>query len=223
MDQLTTDVRFETEARVNLGRCLAARGRAAEAAAELRLALAGNPESGAAHRILGKLLEAVGDHVAAAAEQRALLRIAPGDADAHDDLGLALSMTGEIDQALAEFLEAMRLKPSWPLPMGRAALLLALNPNPSARDVSEAIRLSRRAVELSRPKHATALEVLAASYAAAGDFEDAAAAEQQVVDLARESGDRALAAAASATLDLFRHHRALPALPAAAPPAASGR
>jgi spermidine synthase len=209
-----------TEARVNLGRALAALGRTGEAVAELRLALAANPDSGAAHRILGKVLESAGDHAGAAAESREVLRIAPGDADAHDDLGLALSMTGEIDRALAEFLEAVRLRPAWPLPMGRAALLLALNPNPSARDVSQAIRLARRAVELSRSRDASALEVLAASYAAADDFDDAESTEQQVVELARATGDRDLAAAASATRDLFRHHQGLPALPAAARPGA---
>jgi tetratricopeptide (TPR) repeat protein len=100
--------------------------------------------------------------------------------------------------------------------MGRAALLLALNPNPAARDVAQAIRLARRAVELSRSRDASALEVLAAAYAAADDFEDAVAEEEKVVELANASGDRDLEAAASATLDLFRHHRGLP--PLAGPP-----
>jgi len=200
------------EARVNLGRAMAAQERTGEAVGELRLALATNPDSGAAHRILGKVLEAAGDHAGAAAESREVLRIAPGDADAHDDLGLALSMTGEVDQALAEFLEAVRLKPAWPLPMGRAALLLALNADPGARDVAQAIRLARRAVELSRSRDASALEVLAAAYAAADDFDDAVLEEAKVVELAAASSDRDLAAAASATLDLFRHRQGLPPL-----------
>jgi hypothetical protein len=75
-------------------------------------------------------------------------------------------------------------------------------------------------VELSRSRDASALEVLAASYAAADDFDDAESTEQQVVELARATGDRDLAAAASATRDLFRHHQGLPALPAAARPGA---
>jgi spermidine synthase len=199
-----------TEARVNLGRVLAAQGRAGEAVGELRLALTTNPDSGAAHRILGKVLEAAGDHAGAAAESREVLRIAPGDADAHDDLGLALSLTGEVDEALAEFLEAVRLKPAWPLPMGRAALLLALNPNPAARDVAQAIRLARRAVELSRSRDASALEVLAAAYAAADDFEDAVAEEEKVVELANASGDRDLATAARAAAAGYRNGKALP-------------
>jgi tetratricopeptide (TPR) repeat protein len=199
-----------TEARVNLGRALAALGRTGEAAAELRLALGTNAESGAAHRILGKVLESAGDHAGAAAEFREVLRIAPGDADAHDDLGLALSLTGEVDEALAEFLEAVRLKPAWPLPMGRAALLLALNPNPAARDVAQAIRLARRAVELSRSRDASALEVLAAAYAAADDFEDAVAEEEKVVELANASGDRDLATAARAAAAGYRNGKALP-------------
>jgi spermidine synthase len=199
-----------TEARVNLGRALAAKGRTDEAVADLRQALAANPDSGAAHRILGKVLESAGDHAAAASEAREVLRIAPGDADAHDDLGLALSMSGDIDRALGEFLEAVRLKPAWPLPMSRAALLLALNPNPSARNVREAIRLSRRAVELSRSRDASALEVLAASYAAADDFDDAVAEEEKVVELASAAGDQGLAVAARMTLDAYRHGKALP-------------
>lgn len=212
-----------TEARVNLGRALAARGRTGEGVEELRLALAANPDSGAAHRILGKVLESAGDHTGAAAQAREVLRIAPGDADAHDDLGLALSMAGEVDRALDEFLEAVRLRPAWPLPMSRAALLLVLNPDPGARDVHRAIRLARRAVDLSRSKDASALEVLAASYAAADDFEDAAVEEGKVLELASASGDRDLAAAASANLELFRRRQALPALGPTAPPVPSSR
>ncbi|HZY05847.1 MAG TPA: fused MFS/spermidine synthase, partial [Anaeromyxobacteraceae bacterium] len=198
------------EARVNLGRMLAGQGRAREAQAELDLALRANPESGSAHRNLAKLLLAGGDPAGAIPHLRAALRLAPAEADAHDDLGLALSATGEIGPALSEFLEAVRLKPAWPLPMGRAALLLALNPDPGARDVEKAIRLSRRAVELSRSPDASLLDVLAASYAAAGDFDDAVAVEEAAARLAESSGDGEEEASARAALALFREHRGLP-------------
>jgi spermidine synthase len=74
----------------------------------------------------------------------------------------------------------------------------------------EALRLARRATELTDGHDPAALETLAAAYAAAGDFANAVTAEQRAADLAAANGDGALVSATAAVLDLYRHGRVLP-------------
>lgn len=209
------------EAHINLGRLLAAQGRRAEAGSELLRATELNPESGAAHRALARLLAEVGDVDGAIRHASDAARIGPELADAHELLGLALALAGRVEAALPEVREAVRLAPNWPEPMTRLALLLTLRTRPTPEDVREAVRLARRATELTEGRDADALETLAATYAVAGDFQGAVASEQAAAALATATGDAPLAAAAAAALDLYQHGRTLPReLPAGgAPPA----
>jgi len=105
---------------------------------------------------------------------------------------------------MPEFREAMRLKPRWPAPMAGAALLLATHPNPAARQAGEAIRLARRASELTGFRDSGMLSILAISYAGAGRFDEAVASQHKVLDLVSASADPNLIAEANAALDLYR-------------------
>jgi spermidine synthase len=199
-----------TEAHLDLGRVLAAQGRTDEAVTQLSEALESNPESGAAHRILGQILLAKGDAQHAAIHLREAARLAPAAAEIHEDLGVSLAAMGRTDDGLLELREALRLRPAWPLAMNRVAIVLATHPDPRGRNVDEAIRLGKRAAKLTDGRDPMSLEILAASYAAAGRFEDAARAQQQAVDLADATGNAELAAAARQALGLYRRGQSLP-------------
>jgi Flp pilus assembly protein TadD len=196
---------------VNLARLAVMQGRTEDARASLLRALAANPLSGAAHRMLGQVLHGRGDPEGAIPHLREAARIAPLTAEVHEDLGLALAMTRRIDDALSEFREALRLAPDWPAALDRVALILATSPEPTVRDPQEAVRLATRAVKLTDGKDPTVLEIAAAAYASAGRFADAERAEGHVLDLALAAGDEALAAAARAALELYRRGETLPA------------
>ena len=195
------------EARVNAAKVEARRGLRAEAERELEMALAENPLSGPAHRLLGELQAARGDTAEAVVHLRRAARLASQDAEVHEDLGLALARTGGMSDALAEFQEALRLRPNWGAALGRVALLLAVGPDPAARRPAEAVRLARRAVEQD-PTDASLFEVLAASCAAAGNFDEAARAERTVLRMALDSGD--LSGAGSAREAVRRYEQGLP-------------
>jgi spermidine synthase len=199
------------EANTNLGRDLALEGRPDEAVEYLRRALRLNPESGSAHRQLADLLVARGEIPEALEEARAAVRLAPRSAPAHAGLGLATALAGNPGAAIPELLEASRLQPSWPLPLARAALLLATRAGAPASDVARGVELAERAAGLAGPGDVMSLEVLAATYAASGRFPDAVATQQRAVDAATAAGDRPLAAAAAAVVDRYRRGQALDA------------
>ena len=119
-------------------------------------------------------------------ELREAARIGPLAADAHNDLAQELALAGRQGEALEHFREAMRLREDWALPMSGAALVLATRPQISARNTDEAIRLARRAAELTSRKDQPTLEILAACYASAGKFAEAVATQKEAVQLAAD-------------------------------------
>jgi len=191
-------------AQIQLGRTWAMQGRLQEAATAFRKALELNPDSGAAHRGLGKLFRQAGEPYQAIGHYREALRIAPGQGETHADLGQCLAMTSRPDQALAEFREAMRLDPEAAAPMAFAALLLATHPNPASRNSTDAIRLAGRAAELTAWKDRGILEILAASYAAAGRFDEAVTAERKALDLVSATAEPQMVAEMEAALNLYQ-------------------
>ena len=193
----------DATARVNLAGLLAEGGEPFSAAEQLREVLRANADSGAAHRMLAGILQHT-NPPAAIEHFREALRIAPDMAEVHHQLGRCLALAGRNDEALAELREAMRLQPGWAAPMADAALLHATRPDAQARDSSEAIRLALRASELTASKDPGVLEILAASYAAAGRYDEAVEAQRKAVELTSASGDAGLTAAAEGALDLYR-------------------
>ena len=187
------------------------RGWTGEAIVQYRRAVQLDPESGSAHRALAQLFQAAGETDLALAHGREARRISPQSAEVHDGLGLSLATVGRLEEALAEFREAMRLAPNWPVPMDRAALLLAMHPRASRDEVREAVRLAARAAKLTDWKDPMALETLAAAYAAGGDFDEAVDAERRAIDVVGASGGP-LAAEMAATLGAYREHRKLSSL-----------
>src|SRR5438874_11438648 len=182
----------------------AMQGQFREAVGEFRNALELNRDSGTAHRSLGKILCNAGDADQGAAHYREALRIAPDDAETHLDLGQCLALADRPDDALREFAEAMRLKPRWSVPMASAAMLFATHPNAASRNSSEAIRLASRAADLTSGKDPAVLEILAASYAAAGRFDEAVTVERKALDFISAKADPKLAAEMEAALELYR-------------------
>ncbi|HEX9052018.1 MAG TPA: fused MFS/spermidine synthase [Anaeromyxobacter sp.] len=194
------------EADLNLGRDLAMEGRQDEAIAFLRKALQLNPEAGLAHRELSELLLSRGETAPAVEEGRAAVELAPSSAEAHGALGLAEALAGDAERAIPELLEASRLRPGWPAPLARAALLLGTRPTATPADKARAIELARRAAGLAGPADPMTLETLAAVHAAAARFDEAVAFEQRALDATGPGGDAPSLAAMRAVLESYRRH-----------------
>ena len=162
-------------------------GRANEAVSHFRASLKLQPESaasqfnvGAALTIAGRSNEAVGYY------QRALA-LRPDYTLAHTNLGNLLMQLGHPVEAAAHFRQAVQLKPDWPVAVRTLAWLLATAPDEALRDAAHAVSLGERAADLTGRQEAEALDVLAAAYAAAGQFDKAIITSQAALDLNPET------------------------------------
>jgi tetratricopeptide (TPR) repeat protein len=170
-------------AQFNLGMALTVAGRVDEALAQYRRALAIQPEYAPAHNNLGAVLFRLGRLEEAERHLSAAVRIDPTNADAHDNLGRLLRDDGRTSAAIDHFAEALRLRPEWAVPHVELAWVLATARDDSLRDPKRAIALATRAVALSGQDDPAVLDVLAAAYAAAGDFERAATIAERALSL----------------------------------------
>jgi TPR repeat protein len=91
--------------------------------------------------------------------------------------------------------------------MEALAWILASSHDGGARDPAEAVRWSRRAAELTQRQVPAVLDVLAASYAAAGELERAVATAEEASRLALAVGRTGLAAVIEDRLALYRQRK----------------
>ena len=84
------------------------------------------------------------------------------------------------------------------------AWIIATAPNVELRVPGEGVRLAERAVRLTEGKNATALDTLAAAYAAAGQIDRAVTTADSALTMAIESGERELAEQIRARLERYR-------------------
>ena len=108
-------------------------------------------------------------------------------------------------EAVGQFRQALQLKPDWIPAVASLAWLLATAPDAALRDANEAIRFAEQAADLTGRQDASALDILAAAYAAAGQFDRAVAASQAALGM---KPDAALAAAILRRQELYRQHKA---------------
>lgn len=176
-------------AHFNLGVASADLGQADAAAEHYRTALQIDPALERAHHNLGSILANRGELEPAIRHYREALRLRPDWAGAQHNLGRALRLSGRAGQALEPLREAVRLDPACPECLSDLAWILATHPEAGVRRPQEAVRLAQRAASLTDRRHATTLDTLAAAYASAGRYEEAA-------ETAREAHTRSIAAGA---------------------------
>lgn len=110
----------------------------------------------------------------------------PRDATAFSNRGVARYQRGEYSMAIADYRKAMDIDPDLVDAYNQLARALAVCPESSCRDGTEAMELALRAAELD-PGPDT-LDTLAAAYAEAGRFENAVATQKRVITLKKQEG-----------------------------------
>jgi tetratricopeptide (TPR) repeat protein len=179
-------------------------GRPDEAVTHFQKSLALKGQSAPAHYNLGTALS-VGGRLDQAMEQyRQAIQIDPKYANAHNNLGGVLLALGRREEALREYREVVRLQPQSASGLSNLSWVLATGPNPSRRDVAEAVDAAESAVRLTGRQDARALDVLAAAYAATGEFDRAQEAESAALRLLPSDP---LAGGIRQRLDLYRQRK----------------
>jgi protein O-mannosyl-transferase len=173
-----------------------------EAVEQCRLTLALEPKL-IAHFYLGQALQAQG-HLDEALEQyQEVLRHQP-DAEAHVATAGLFSQRGQVGEAIAQYRAAAKLQPDfWPA-LNNLAWILATCSDPAYRDGKEAVQLAEQACALTANQEPMVVGTLAAAYAEAGRFAEAAAKAEAAAALAEQVQDHTLAARNRQLLELYR-------------------
>ena len=138
---------------------------------------------------------------------RRSVQIDARDPGTHFNLGKALAASGDYEEAIVHYEQSIRLSPNFAPALNALAWLGATNRNPGLRNAPESIEYAERAVHSTGGKDPTPLDTLAAAYAAAGRFTEAAAIAEQALKLAQSIGAPQLRRSIEKRLSLYRQKR----------------
>lgn len=136
-----------------------------------------------------------------------LLKKRPNDEDAHYGLGLILQEKGDFAGAIEQYETASRLKPEDADALNNLAWIRAANGDAAFRNGDEAVRLARRACDLTRFRRPVMIGTLAAAYAEAGQFKEAVAMAARAQAVAQQIGQTEVADRNGKLLELYRAGR----------------
>jgi tetratricopeptide (TPR) repeat protein len=146
-----------------------------------------------AHASLADLLMRSGRVDEAIEHSKEALRIRPNDANAQNNLGLALLQTGHTKDAAVHLEKALEIDPGQMNAEVNLGWILATSSDDSLRDGARAVQIVEDVANRAGHPNAIVLRTLAAAYAAVGRFDDAIRTAQQAAEIARATGDTALA------------------------------
>ena len=112
-----------------------------------------------------------------------------------------------MDEAAQHLRRAVQSMGDATMPLKELAWILATHPDSAARKPDEAVKLAERAAEITRYKDPGILDVLAASYAAQGQFDRAVKAAVNGINRAEATNARELAASIRTRLELYRQRK----------------
>ena len=192
------------QAHNNLGIVYLQKGRLADGTAQLREALRLNPGNLETDYNLALALIQQQQWKEASDRLRRLAPAQPDNADAQYQYGLALTRQGKRREAMSQFAKALLLTPDFPDALNALAWIAATDPHPDLRNGPQAVAMAARACALTARRQPAMLLTLAAAYAEAGRFSEAAATARQAGDLAGVAGQKELQEKAQRLWDAFQ-------------------
>ena len=167
-------------------------------------ALGADPSNAAGHYNLGRALFERGQIDRAIQSYHQALELSPEDADAHQSLARALVMQNQLAEAIYRYRRTLEIEPDRVGALLDLAWIIATAPDVELRVPAEGVRHAERAVRLTNGTNATALDTLAAAYAAAGEMPRAIETAENALKVAVDSGERELAAEIRTRLARYR-------------------
>ena len=188
----------------DIGNILETGGNPGAAVAEYQAALLLKPGLAYVHENLAKALMESGRYEEARGEIAAAEKLDPAAGRPHAQMARLLEAGGRDEAAVAELQTAVRLEPDNPGILLEAARFLAADENPAGRDGPTAVKLALKAGALSG-NQPEAIDVLGMALAETGDFTNAQACAQSLLDAAAE-GNIGHTNEIRARLELYRKH-----------------
>ncbi len=146
----------------------------------------------------GKLDEAI-------AEYRTALQIDPKSPSAYSNLAIAYSQQERRQEAIDAFRESLQLRPHDVSTLMGAAWVVATSPEASARTTQEGLEWAKQGIGLTDGRDPMFLMMLAASYAANHQFNEAILVADRVEQLAMQQGNTGIVDAIRAHRELYKN------------------
>ena len=200
------------EAYYNLGNACALQGKLGEAENNFRQAIRFKPDYAEALVKLANVLDMQGKIEEGRLNYDAALRARSDYEEAHYYLAGSLARQKQFEAAVTHFRAALKVKPLYSNALNDLAWILATETSPQVRNVPEALRLARRACELTHHSNALYLDTLAVALSEAGQFAEAVASTEKAVAVAKAAGQLEIAEQIEKHLPLYRDGRAYRAL-----------
>jgi len=188
----------------NLGLVLAGQQKDDEATLYFLQALRLNPNFQEAHNNLGIMLAKRGDLDGAIGHFVRAIELKPTNDRAHHNLAETLFSKGDTAGAIKHYRESLRLKPESPYTLNDLSWILATDKKLEFREGTEAVRLAKRACELTNYGNPEMLDTLAAAYAESSNFTEAVKIAQKAIDLYISSGKQKQAEDTVARQQLYK-------------------
>lgn len=127
---------------------------------------------------------------------------------AHAQRGLAHAQGGRYRDAVRELKESLRLKGDWAEAAQHLAWILATCPDDTIRNGIDAMKYARLAQRNSKTSTPLLLDVVAASLAEAGEFEEAVNTSRKAMELYKQAGSEKQAEEVSKRMEMYIRGRA---------------
>ena len=189
------------------GDALAALGRTQEAIEHYQQALRRQPDLAQIHNNLASILAESGRMDEAIDHFREAVQILPQHAAMQANLAASLAQAGRLREAVNHGRQAIRLRTDRAEPYRFVAWLLATHEAAEVGDTSQAVEFGQRACLLTNRLDLASLDTLAAAYASAGRFDEAATTANEAWQLAQAGGQSSLAEEIHMRLQLYRSHK----------------
>ena len=187
-----------------LGCELQGQGQNERALAEYTAAAALIPRTTRANYNLALLLQAKGKWQEAAEQYEIVIRDGPESFNSHFYLAEVLQHLGRPREAVSHLREVVRTNPDAVEALNNLAWTLASSNDPEIRNGAEAVRLAKRACQITEYRATVLIGTLAAAYAEAGRFKEAVATAQKACALASKAKDQTLLKRNQELLELYR-------------------
>ncbi|MGD0037401.1 MAG: tetratricopeptide repeat protein [Bacteroidota bacterium] len=208
MEYLMKGVRLDpavADSHIRLGQALLDQGKNDEARAHLTKAVLLKSDHNT-HRHIADIMLTHGQVDFAIDHYLDAIKLEPSDYIALNNVASLIVQQGKKHQAAVYYRRALNIKPNTVQSLIGLAEILISN-DPGLRNVGEAIQLSTKACELTHNHELEPLNLLAAAYAQAGNFQEAIRTANIALTLANSTGNTKLAKIVQKNIELYRIHK----------------
>jgi len=171
------------EAHHNLGVTYYKLGRYQDAIESLKQVIRIKPDYAEAYSNLGLVMQAQGNYDEAIKNFSRVAQLQPYEIKPLNDIANALISSGKLNDAVEQLRRIIKMRPDTAASLNTLALLIVNHPEIKGHDANEAVRLARRACELTNYRNAVFLKTLAIVYSSAGRYSEAADTAEAVLNI----------------------------------------